>query len=370
MSFAHAQTWVDSLSNFAHEKYLPAQQFKWTWINAPLLRAIVEQYEKGGNQSKDYYLDYVKTAMDNKAKRAQGSRPNTVAPAHGFAFLAKVLGDEKYAKLADKIYVDYLKIPRTSVGGITHLARTPELWDDTMYMIGVYLLEMYRYTGDEKYLQELMSQFAIHREKLLDPNVGLWVHGWDDNNSLRCTICGQRDWPNVDTRRSEEFWGRGNGWIVVLLSDMIKTIPQENPYWQDASAYLTEMLTPLPALQDTNSGHWFQLPIKPQLEGNYIESSSTAMFSYGILTALQYNLLKDAPSYQKCIDRAYIGLRKYSLIPAGEAYLNTQNVCVGTCIGNEAYYLNRKTTTGKSYALGMFIIFGLNYELEMGIRSN
>lgn len=80
VSFAHAQTWVDNLSNFAHEKYLPAQQFKWTWINAPLLRAIVEQYEKGGNQSKYYYLDCVKTAMDNKAKRAQGSRPNTVAP--------------------------------------------------------------------------------------------------------------------------------------------------------------------------------------------------------------------------------------------------------------------------------------------------
>ncbi|MEZ4979886.1 MAG: glycoside hydrolase family 88 protein, partial [Chitinophagales bacterium] len=162
-----AQTWVDSLSSFAHEKYLPAQKFKWTWVNAPLLRATVLQYEFSNGDAKNYYLSYIQKAMDNKAIRASGTRPNTVAPAHGFAFLAKVLGQDKYAKLAAKIYADYLKIPRTSVGGITHLARTPELWDDTMYMIGVFLLEMYRYSGDEIYLDELMQQFQIHREKLL-----------------------------------------------------------------------------------------------------------------------------------------------------------------------------------------------------------
>ncbi|MCB0509555.1 MAG: glycoside hydrolase family 88 protein, partial [Bacteroidetes bacterium] len=204
---------------------------------------------------------------------------------------------------------------------------------------------------------------------LLDEEVGLWVHGWDDNSSLRCTVCGQRDWPNKETRRSSEFWGRGNGWIVVLLSDMLLTIPQNHPYWKESSSYLMEMLRPLPALQDTLTGHWFQLPLKPTVEGNYIESSSTAMFSYGMLTALQYNLVEEKETYQSCIDRAYTGLREYSMIKVDDKYLNTKNVCVGTCIGNEAYYLNRKTTSGKAYALGMFIIFGLNYEIEMGIRS-
>lgn len=366
----HAQTWVDSLTSFAHEKYLPAKKFKWTWVNAPLLRSMIVQYETGDENSRDFYLDYIQTAMNSKAKRASAKRPNTVAPANGFAFLAKVLMSEKYAKLADKIYADYLKIPRTSNGGVTHLARTPELWDDTMYMIGVFLLEMYRYTEDEKYIHELMEQLNIHRDKLLDKEVGLWVHGWDDNDSYRCTICGQRDWPNADTRRSEEFWGRGNGWIVVLLSDILKTIPQDSPYWFEASSYLKEMLEPLVSLQDSTTGHWYQLPLKPKVEGNYIESSSTAMFAYGMLTALQYKLVEDRQSYQTCIDKAYVGLREHSIVQVDEKYLNTQNVCVGTCIGNENYYINRKTTTGKAYAIGMFIIFGLNYEVEMGMRSN
>jgi unsaturated rhamnogalacturonyl hydrolase len=335
-------------------------------MNAPLLRAMVVNYENSEGAEKSFYLDYVQTAMDNKLKRANGVRPNTVASAHGFAFLWKELQDEKYLQAANKIYEAYLKIPRTSNGGVTHLARTPELWDDTMYMIGIYLLEMYRATGEEKYLDELMKQFRIHREKLSDPSSGLWVHGWDDNNSGRCTICGQRDWPNEETRRSEEVWGRGNGWIVVMLSDIVKALPKDHPSYSEASAYLKEMIVMLPDLQDEKTGHWYQLPLKPELEGNFIESSSTAMFSYGILTAIQHNIV-ESKAYEDCIHLAYEGLRKQSLEKVGNQYLNTKNVCIGTCIGDEEYYLNRKSISGKAYAIGMFIIFGTNYELEYGM---
>jgi len=367
-SVGKAQTWVDSLNTFAFEEHLPAKQYKWTWMNAPLLRAMVLNYELSEGAEKSFYLDYVQTAMDHNLKRANGKRPNTVASAHGLAFLWKELKDEKYLQVADKIYQAYLNIPRTSNGGVTHLARTPELWDDTMYMIGVYLLEMYRATGEEKYLDELMKQFRIHREKLSDPSSGLWVHGWDDNNSGRCTICGQRDWPNEETRRSEEVWGRGNGWIVVMLSDLIKTLPKDHPYYIEATGYLKEMIVSLPGLQDKTTGHWFQLPLKPEVSGNFIESSSTAMFSYGILTAIQEDLV-DAKEYEPCLHLAYQGLRTYSLEQVGNQYLNTKNVCTGTCIGDEAYYLNRKSTSGKAYAIGMFIIFGTNYELEYGFRN-
>lgn len=350
------------------EEFLPAKNYNWTWVNAPLLRAMVLNYEIHEGAEKSLYLDYVQTAMDHNLKKANGKRPNKVASAHGMAFLWKELADEKYLEVAKKIYASYLKIPRTSGGGVTHLARTPELWDDTMYMIGVFLLEMYRATGEEKYLDELMKQFNIHRDKLADSNNGLWVHGWDDNDRGRCTICGQRDWPNEESRQSEEFWGRGNGWIVVILSDIIKALPKDHPYYAEASSYLKEMIVNLPHLQDKSTGHWFQLPLKPNAEGNFIESSSTAMFAYGILTAIQEGLV-EAKAYEDCVHLAYEGLRKHSLEKVGDAYLNTKNVCVGTCIGDEAYYLNRNSTSGKAYAIGMFIIFGNNYELAYGLRN-
>lgn len=364
----HAQTWVDSLSNYAMEKYLPANKYKWTWQSASLLKAMTVQYELSDNKKEqDQFLEYVKTAMDNKLKRAHGKRPNAVASAHGLAFLARILKDDNYKNLADKIFRDYLIIPRTGSGGIAHLARTPELWDDTIYMIGVFLLEMYKTTGDEKYLNELMEQFRIHRSKLLDDSTGLWVHGWDGNNKTRCALCGQRDWPDKETRKSTEFWGRGNGWVMVTLSDALKTIPKEHPYWTELSGYLEEMIINLPEFQDPATGHWYQLPLKPNVEGNFIESSCTAMFGYAILTGLQLDIVQDQ-KYQQSIRLAYEGLRNYSIQPIETSYLTTKNVCKGTCIGDMEYYLNRKSTTGKSFGLAMFIIFGMNYELEMSLR--
>ena len=368
IQLANSQTWVDSLSAYANEKYLPANKYKWTWQSASLLKAMVVRYELSETTAEqDKYLEYVKGAMDNKLKRAHGKRPNAVASAHGLAFLARILSDEKYKKLADKIYQEYLNIPRTNSGGIAHLARTPELWDDTIYMIGVFLLEMYKTTGDEKYLDDFVEQFRIHRSKLLDEETGLWVHGWDGNDKNRCALCGQRNWPDETTRRSQEFWGRGNGWVMVTISNTLKTIPKEHEYWPELAGYLKEMITDLPTLQDSTTGHWYQLPVVPNIEGNFIESSCTAMFGYAILTALQLSIVDDQ-AYQQSIDLAYKGLRTYSTQPVESSYLTTKNVCKGTCIGDQNYYLNRKSTTGKSFGLAMFIIFGLSYEIEMGIR--
>jgi unsaturated rhamnogalacturonyl hydrolase len=53
------------------------------------------------------------------------------------------------------------------------------------------------------------------------------------------------------------------------------------------------MVVHLPALQDKQSGHWYQLPVRKGEAGNYIESSCTAMFAYGIQHALDLGLVKE-----------------------------------------------------------------------------
>ena len=130
-----AQTWVDSMDVYAREVYMPSEKYGWTWQRASLLRTMVVQYELRPEQEKDIYLQYVQTAMEATAGRAHGKRPNAVASGHGMAFLARVLGDDRYSSLADKVYQDFLKIVRTSIGGVSHKMTTPELWDDTIYLI-------------------------------------------------------------------------------------------------------------------------------------------------------------------------------------------------------------------------------------------
>lgn len=349
-----SQTWADTLDAYARETYLPAAQYKWRWTHAALLNTMVRQYNSAPAEQKQIYFNYIKTAMDKTYAVANGKTPNSVASGLGMAFLYRVTKDEKYKAKGEKIYAHYLKIRRTAEGGVSHLMLFTELWDDTIFMIGEFLLNMYQATGDEKYLDEWVKQFRLHRTKLQNTEWGLWYHGWDSNNKTHCTFCSQMYWADKTTRTSTEIWGRGNGWIVVTLADALQIIPSTHQYRTELAGYLKEMLLHLPALQDSATGHWFQLPVRTSEKSNWIESSCTAMFAYGMQAALHLQIVTDT-AYTVAVQRAYRGLRAYSIIPTKKKYLTTRNVCTGTCIGNMKYYLKRGVKEGKPYGIGMCI---------------
>lgn len=361
----YAQTWVDSLDVYAREKYMPPAKFNWTWMKASLLYTMVKQYDHNTDAAQQkIYLDFVKTAMDKTCKQANGKVPNAVASGLGMAFLYRTTKDAKYKKACDKIYADYLKIKRTKEGAVSHLPAHRELWDDTVFMIGQFLMELYKATGDEQYLEELFKQITLHREKLQDKATGLWVHGYDSEYKGHFSFGSQLNWADKKTGKSAEIWGRGNGWVVVTISDLLTTMPKTNPHWNELADYLKEMIAHLPELQDKESGHWYQLTARPTEPKNYLESSSTAMFAYGISKALQLGLVTDA-RYKNSIDLAYKGLRNYSIKQVDAKYISTKNVCKGTCIGDKDYYLHRIVKDEKPYSIGMFINFGRSYEKKL-----
>ncbi|HLP52800.1 MAG TPA: glycoside hydrolase family 88 protein [Chitinophagales bacterium] len=358
---SYAQTWVDSVDSYAREAYIPAGKYHWSWTNAALLNTMVKQYELAHADKKQVYLNYIKKAMDKTYNVANGHTPNGLASGLGLAFLYRVTKEEKYKTKAEKIYGQYLKIKRTKDGAVSHLMLFRELWDDTIFMIGEFMLGMYQATGDEKYLEEFMKQFRLHRDKLQNKEYGLWVHGWDSKHWGHCMFCSQPGWAKNETGKSGEIWGRGNGWIVVTLSDALSVVPKNDKRWNELAGYLKEMIVRLPELQDKQTGHWYQLPVRNTDPDNWIESSSTAMFAYGIVNALELGLVTDA-SYKNSVALAYTGLRRHSVAPVGTKYLTSKNVCVGTCIGSKRYYLKRGQQKGKPYGVGMLVQFGKRYE--------
>jgi unsaturated rhamnogalacturonyl hydrolase len=356
-----AKTWADSLDVYVREKYMPPAKFRWTWQRASLLFAATKEYEFKSDDQKATYFKYVQKAINKRYGRANGKSPNAVASGLGMSFLAMHDKDEKYKEASNKIYQDYLKVKRADNGGISHKRKYEELWDDTIFMIGIYLQNMFNWTGDEKYIDELFLQINAHREKLRDPATGLWVHGWDGDNKNRCNLCGQTGWSNNDNKRSNEFWGRGNGWVVVTLAELVQTLPKDHPRRAEAEGLLKEMIVNLPKVQDKATGHWYQLPMRPDQAGNYIESSATAMFAYGILIAIQEKIV-EGEQYENAVKIAYNGLRDHSIQSAGKSYLTVTNICKGTCIGDMEYYLNRKAKGEKPSGLGMVLLFGAAYD--------
>jgi unsaturated rhamnogalacturonyl hydrolase len=364
---SYTQTWMDSVETYAMQSYLPASKYVWSWQHAAFLNAMVKRHEQVDSLERQKYFDYIHKAMQRTKSAASGKFPNSVASGLGMAFLYEKTGDEFYKDKCDKIFKQYLKAKRTSDGAISHLPLTLELWDDTVFMIGEFMIAMYRATDDEKYLNELANQFRLHREKLRDEKTGLWYHGWDanDKNSVPF-FCGQMGWTHDETRVSGEIWGRGNGWLCITLADGLDVIPRDNPLWKEFAGYLEEMVVNLPELQDEKTGHWFQLPVRKDDPENWIESSCTGMFAYGILSAIKHGIVEDS-IYNTAVEKAYDGLYKYSTEKAKNG-LTCTNVCTGTCIGDKNYYLKRGVQKGRPFGLGVFIQFGMLFEYENELR--
>lgn len=204
----------------------------------------------------------------------------------------------------------------------------------------------------------MLLQIQTHREKLQVAEWGLWAHGWDGDDKNHCRLCSEQHWDENASHRSTEIWGRGNGWVIVTLTQVLESVPKSHPKWATFAGYLREMLQHLPELQDTATGHWFQLPVYPHEAENFIESSCTAMFGYGIAGALRMGIV-EGDAYRRSVVLAYNGLRNYSLEHrrAGP-YLGVLNVCQGTCIGDQEYYFKRKAKQGTAFGVGMCILFG------------
>ena len=360
-SSAMAQTWVDSVEAHGREVFMPADKYKWDWGQATFLNSLIHLYNTKSEAGKKVYVNYIKTAMDATYAVANGKHPNAIASGHAMAFLARVTGDQKYLVKANEIYADYLKIPRAPNGGVSHRAETVELWDDTVYMLSMFLLEMYRLTGDEKYIVEFVAQFKAHNEKLTDEKSGLWVHGWDADNEDYNDGCSILGWPDKTTRKSSQVWARGNGWVGMAISDALTTIPKKSQYRKTLEKALVHYVASVAPLQNKQTGYWYTLVTLPDNPKNYEESSATAMFSYTIIMGIKLNLL-NKKKYLPMVEKSYRGLRSSGLKTTDGPYLIPTKVSGGTCVGDENYYLTRKLTDGTGFGYGSFIMFGLAYE--------
>jgi rhamnogalacturonyl hydrolase YesR len=151
---------------------------------------------------------------------------------------------------------------------------------------------------------------SVYLEKLQRPN-GLFYHA-----------------PDVPF-----FWGRGNGWVAVGMTEMLRSLPPGYPRRAAILAAYREMMQSLLWYQ-TEEGTWRQLIDHPEA---WPETSSSGMFAFAMITGVKEKWL-DAKAYGSAVLKAWLGLVKYI-----DANGDIRNVCEGTNKKNDLqYYLNRK----------------------------
>ena len=218
-------------------------------------------------------------------------------------------GDKKYLNLAKTLADAEWDNPRED--GLTNLTR---FWIDDMYMVGSLQVQAYKSTKDIIYLDRAALQLKVYCDKLQKPN-GLFYHRND----------------------APFFWGRGNGWAVAALTELLLVLPENHKNYANILKAFQNIMDALFDSQGED-GMWHQLLDDPE---SYPESSCTGMFLYGIASGVINGWLSEE-KYANCIEKGWNALAR-QVNDKGE----TENVCVATnAKNNKRHYLTRPKSTG------------------------
>ena len=246
----------------------------WEWPQGVGLYGLVRLWSQTGD-------DRLRTIIEDwYDRRIAAGLPalnvNTTAPMLALSELTRRVRLPRFdAVLCDWAERIVEELPRTPEGGFQHNVsdriNDGELWDDTLFMVALFLASHGQATGERRFVDEAERQFLVHARYLADPVSGLWFHGW--------TFNGRHNFARA-------LWGRGNAWITVGILDLLE-IAEITP---SVRAHLLGVLeTQIAALLDLQmpSGAWRTLLDDPT---SYIEISATAGFGYGLMKAARLGI--------------------------------------------------------------------------------
>ena len=218
-------------------------------------------------------------------------------------------GNEKYLQTAKKLADDEFKNPRDD--GLTELTR---FWVDDMYMVGSLQVQAYKSTKYKVYLNRAALQLKVYCDSLQRAN-GLFHHRSD----------------------APFYWGRGNGWAAAAMTELLLVLPESHDYYPPIMYAYQKMMATLIEFQGED-GMWHQLLDDPE---SYPESSCTGMFMFALASGLDQGWLS-TDKYTGNINKGWDALSGY-VNEKGEV----MDVCIGTnAKDNKKHYLTRPKTTG------------------------
>lgn len=242
---------------------------------------------------------------------------NTTAPMLALSLLWRETGEARFQPAMD-LWADRLltEARRTPEGGFQHdvsdKVNAGELWDDTLFMVALFLASFGQGSGRRELVDEALRQFLVHARYLSDPQTGLWFHGW--------TFDGRHNFARAR-------WARGNAWITAGILDLAEIADIPPSVRNFLFGVLSTQVEALLALQ-TPSGAWRTLLDDPT---SYEEISATAGFGYALLKAARLGIG----------DRRWreAGERALAAVLANiDAQGTVQNVSYGTRMGHDLQF--------------------------------
>jgi unsaturated rhamnogalacturonyl hydrolase len=313
----------------------------WEWPQGVGLYGLARLWQSTGRHE-------LRTILETwyAARLAEGLPPlnvNTTAPMLALSLLWGETREKRWQAALDQWASRVMReMPRTREGGFEHNVsdknNAGELWDDTLFMVALFLASYGEKSGRAELVDEAVRQFLVHTRYLADPATGLWFHGW--------TFQGNHNFARAR-------WARGNAWITAGILDLFELATLPVSVRDFLTGVLESQVGTLLKLQ-APSGAWRTLLDD---ENSYEEISATAGFGYGLLKGYRVGIG----------DKAWrdAGLRALSAVLKNiDSSGTVLNVSYGTRMGHDLdfYRAIPIQPTGYGQALAMLCLSeGLNH---------
>jgi len=259
----------------------------WNYIDGCMITALLTIARITGNEA---YFDFSESFIGSFISANGGIRTyhpekfnlDDINEGRTLFELYEKTGKEKYRKAAELLRKHLQLQPRTSEGNFWHKAIYPnQVWLDGIYMAQPFYALYEKYFGDGDFT-DIVKQIRTVRERMYSEEKGLYFHGYDASRSAF--------WADRKTGCSANFWLRSIGWFTVALADLSEILP-DGPEKSEITGIFRELMEKLPSYMDPETGMYWQVPDQTGREGNYLETSGSAMIAYAMMKGARLGII-------------------------------------------------------------------------------
>lgn len=333
----------------------------WNYIDGCMMTSLYTIYKLKGEKR---YLDFIDNFIDYyvyedgnvRGYELETYNVDNLNEGRVLFDLYAETGKDKYLKAIELLHRQVLGQPRTEYGNFWHKKIYPDqVWLDGLYMAQVFYTRYETQFNGGKNLEDIVKQFENVYAHMYDKRKKLYYHGWD------CTK--KAFWSDRETGLSKNFWLRAVGWYTVGLADAIG-------YFPDGAENLKERLnrifgSTLEGLEqyvDADKDMFWQVVDCGGREGNYLETSGSAMIAYAMMKGARLGLVDKR--FAATGRRIFEGIcREY--LSERDGKLNLGGICLMAGLGPESnrrrdgtyeYYISEPVVENDAKGTGPFVM--------------
>lgn len=333
----------------------------WNYIDGCMMTSLYNIYRLTGNKK---YLDFVDEFIDYyvfddgtiRGYEMSTYNVDNINEGRVLFDLYKETGKPKYKRAINLLYSQLQSQPRTETGNFWHKKIYPnQVWLDGLYMAQVFYTRYETTFNRGRNYGDIVKQFRNVWLNMYDNDKQLYYHGWD--------VSKQAFWADPETGLSKSFWLRSVGWYTVGLVDAISYFDLSRPNLKtELITIFRKTIEGLEQYIDPEKHMFWQVVDKKGREGNYVETSGSAMIAYAMMKGARLGFVDRR--FAAVGEKIFNGICREYLTETDEE-LNLGGICLMAGLGPESnpardgtyeYYISEPVVENDAKGTGPFVM--------------